>query len=271
MFSFGTVKNFAVRIKSNWYMIKTMAIRNLKAKYIGSFGGLLWSILNPLFLIVIYGILFGLFLKFKPGAEYRTESYFLFLVTGMIPWTFFSTCIIESTSSILGNANLIKKTVGFPSEILPIVTVLTNLIDHLIAMAVVLVILFFNGIVFTPYLFFLFPYLIVLSIFILGIAWFFSSLNVYIRDVQPFINLLMMAWMFFTPLFYSLDLLPKNFLPLLKLNPMVHFIQGYRASLLGVNPILNSNLIYFLIFALITFAIGGHFFSKLKKGFAEVL
>ena len=249
-----------------------MAVRNLKVRYIGSSFGSLWSILNPVSHILIYGLVFGTFLKFKPDpAVYGTDKFFIFLVCGLIPWQFFVQTVFEAPSLILSNANLVKKSVGFPAEILPIVSLLTNIIDHLIGIMIIFSILLLFKIKITFFAATILIYLIFICIFALGISWLLASLNVYLRDIQQFLQLVMMSWFYLTPIFYSVNILPAWVMPIMKWNPMLYVVEGYRMALLRGQWLPLKNILYLGLCALLSFSLGGLVFKKLKSGFAEVL
>lgn len=255
----------------NWYMIRSMAIRNLRAKYIGSFFGTFWSVINPLIQVIVFGVVFGVFFKMKPDPIYTTDNFFIFLVTGMIPWQFFANTIVEATNVLDCNSNLVKKSVGFSSEILPVVTLLTNLIDHLIAMGLVFVILLIFKVPMGIHIFLIPIYLGVISTFILGLGWVLSSINVYLKDTKQVIGVLLMAMFYFTPIFYSPSILPDHFVFYLKLNPMYHVVEGYRNALLIGKGIPIKDFCYLLGSSLLILSLGGLIFRKLKSGFAEIL
>jgi len=252
-------------------MIWTMAIRDLKARYVGSLFGFLWAIIDPLVRIAIYGTIFGVFLKNRPNPVYGTDSFLLYLLCGLIPWLFFMQTVNASTNVIVSNRNLIKKAVGFPSEILPIVTVISNIINHLIGMGILLLIL----VAFTARVPFYAPlfvvYLFLIAFFAVGLGWIVSSLNVYLRDVQQVVGLIMLGWFFFTPIFYSSSIVPPQILTVLKFNPMYHIVDGYRLTLLTGRLPSGWDFFYLVTISFLTFGLGGLFFRKLKPGFAEVL
>lgn len=252
-------------------MVRTMAIRDLRARYIGSLFGFFWAVINPLSQVAIYGIVFGVFFKSKPDPIYGTDSFLLYLLCGLIPWQFFAETVSASSSVILSNSNLVKKAVGFPSEILPIITVTTGIINHLIGVGLLLfiTILFTAKLtLFTPLIFL---YLFFISIFAVGIGWILSSVTVYVRDVQQIVGVALMGLFFFTPIFYSPGIIPAKVLPLLKLNPMYHMVEGYRLAVLAGKALPISDITYLAVISFITFAVGGVFFRRLKPGFAEVL
>jgi lipopolysaccharide transport system permease protein len=247
-----------------------MVIRDLRAQYVGSIFGVIWALLEPLTQLVIYGVFFGVLLKHKPDPIYRTDSFFIYLLCGLIPWQFFFQSINQSTQVIMANNNLIKKAVGFPSEILVIIKVLTNSISHLISIALLFLIIAMTiGV--TPYMPLFILYLFFATLFSVGLGWIVSSLNVYLKDVKQVVGIVTLAWMYCTPLFYSPRIIPKAFLPIYKLNPMYHVVTGYRYAILADRTLPWLDLAYLAGISFLTFAIGGIFFRKLKPGFAEVL
>ena len=262
---------FLKNLYKDRHMVMTMAVRELRVRYVGSSFGLLWAVINPLTQVAIYGIIFGVFFNARPNPVYGTDSYFLYLICGLIPWQFFSQAISSTTGVIPANRNLIIKAAGFPSGVLPMVTIISQIMNHLIALFVLIVILLIFKVGLSFYILLVPVYIILMSIFTLGLGWIFSSLNVYMRDVQHIVGLIMTAWFFFTPIFYSTEIIPTKILPVLKLNPMYYVIDGYRyASLAGELPPIQ-NLIYLTLISVFVFGLGGMVFRKLKPGFAEVL
>jgi len=263
--------DFLIKLYKNRYLLKMMALREFKSNYIGSAFGILWAVLNPLFQVAIYGVIFGIFLKAKPDQIYGTDNYLLFLLCGLVPWQFFAQTIITSSTSIRSNSNLIKKAVGFPSEVLPIVITISNLISHLISLTLLLflvVVLSGQLSVVVP---FIFVYLLFTSIFAVGIGWILSSTNVFLKDVEQILSVAVMAWFFSTPVVYSPGIVPPKMLVFLKLNPLYHVVEGYRLALLSGKLLPLTDILYLGGISLLTLVAGGVFYRKLKPWFAEVL
>lgn len=252
-------------------IIRAMAMKEVQKRYAESILGLLWAVINPLSQIAIYGIIFGIFFKSRPASGYGTDSFFLYLVCGFVPWQFFVQSISQSTNVIVANSSLIKKAAGFPPEILPIIIVGSNIIEQIVSIGLLVAIL----LVFTGKLTFLAPlvfvYLFFMSFFAVGVGWIFSSINVYLRDVQQIVGVMMRGWFFFTPVFYSPHIIPKSVLPILRLNPMYHVVDGYRCALLAGRLPSLSSFVYLVGISLLTFFMGQFFFKKLRPEFAEVL
>lgn len=260
--------DFLKKLYRSRYMLRMLALRELKASYAGSAFGLLWAVFNPLVYLVVYGIVFGIFFRSAPDPVYGTESYFLFLLCGLVPWQFFSQTINSSAGTLVKNFSLIKKAVGFPAEILPIVTVISNLISHLISLALlILVVVFSAGL--TPFVLLVFVYLFLAAVFSIGLGWIISGINVFLRDIEQMLGLLMMGWLFFTPIFYSPSFVPAKYLFIMKLNPVYHLVEGYRLALLTGRALPLADFAYFAAVSVITFGVGGVFFRKLKPWFAE--
>lgn len=263
--------DFTKKLYSRRYMLKSMAITNLRNRYVGSMFGFLWSILEPLSLFGIYAVVFGVFLKSTPDPVFGTDSYSLYLLCGLLPWMFFSQTVSASVGDVVSNKSLVTKSVGFPSEIFPVITAITHIISHLIGMLILIVIVVITtGRVHLSMPLFIL-YLFLSTVFAVGLGWIFSSIYVYLKDLRPVVSMIMNAWFFFTPIFYSAHIIPPTVMPFFKLNPIYHVVIGYRYALLAGLPLPLADTAYLAFISFFTFAIGGIIFRKLKPGFAEVL
>jgi lipopolysaccharide transport system permease protein len=253
------------------FMLKAMALRELKTTYVGSFFGFFWAVLNPLSQILIYGVVFGYFFKGSPPPQYGTDSFFLYLVAGLIPWQFFAQTVGASSAVLLSHRTLIKRAAGFPSEVLPIVTVISNVIGQLVSIVLLFAIVIGFSHRVSPTAHLVFVYLFFLSIICVGIGWMLSSLTVFLRDIPQVIGLVLTGMFFFTPIFYSPSIVPSKVLFIMKLNPVYHIIEGYRLAVLAGRPIPIMDFAYLAITSLVILGIGGMTFRKLKPEFAEVM
>jgi len=260
--------DFIRKLFRSRYMLRMLALRELKASYAGSAFGLLWAVFNPLVYLAVYGIVFGIFFRSTPDPVYGTESFFLFLLCGLVPWQFFSQTINSSAGTLVKNFSLIKKAVGFPAEVLPVVTVISNIISHIISLALLIIVVAFS-VGLTPYLFLIFVYLFLTAVFAVGLGWIISGINVFLRDIEQMLGLVTMGWLFFTPIFYSPSFVPPKYLFILKLNPIYHLVEGYRLALLTGRALPAADFLYFAVVSVVTFGLGGMFFRKLKPWFAE--
>lgn len=244
--------------------LKTSVKKEFRGKYKKSFLGVLWSFLNPLFQLLIYALVFPFILK------NNVDNYVIFLIVALMPWNFFNMTILQSAASIVTNGGIIKK-VYFPREILPISTTTSNLLNFLITGIIVIFALLISGIGIGSSILIL-PLIIVIQYILqLGLAFMFSSITVYVRDVEYLLNVFMMLMFYLCPIVYSSDMIPSKFLPIFKLNPMFHIIEYYR-TILYSKQIPNMLHVFWLFIAcLIVLIIGYIIFQKCKKRFAEEL
>ena len=253
------------------FMLKAMALRELKATYVGSFFGFFWAVLNPLCQIAIYGAVFGFFLKGTVPPGYGTNSFFLFLVAGLIPWQFFAQTIGASSNVLLAYANLVKRAVGFPCEVLPIVTVISNAVSQLVSIAILYAIVITSTRSVSPNMLLVPVYLFFASIMCVGLGWILSSLTVFLRDIPQIIGLVLTGVFFFTPICYSPSIVPPKVLFVMKLNPLYHVIEGYRLACLTGKALPPLDFAYLAISSVLIAGLGGILFRKLKPEFAEVM
>lgn len=254
------------------FMLKAMALRELKATYIGSFFGFFWAVLNPLSQILIYGVVFGYFFRGTSPPQYGTNNYFLYLVAGLIPWQFFAQTVGASGNILLSYRNLVKRAAGFPSEVLPLVTVISNLISQLVSIGLLFVIVaIWARNTASLYTLLVFVYLVLMAVTCVGIGWLLSSLTVFLRDIPQVIGLILTGMFFFTPIFYSPSIVPSKVLLLMKFNPMYHVIEGYRLAVLAGRPLPFADFVYLAIASVVILSVGGITFRKLKPAFAEVM
>ena len=213
-------------------LVLNLTIRELKARYKSSALGFLWSLLNPLGMMLVFTFVFTVMM---PSSQ--MEKYPLFLLCGLLPWNFFSAGVMASINSIVGNANLVKK-VYFPREALPMSAVFANLVNFLLGLVVLFAALFIFGAKFSPWLWLLPIVILIQTCFILGIAFILSTANVYYRDTLMIMDTVMLAWFFLTPVVYPITSLPTSYTIfgitlnvhrlMYILNPMASLIAAYR-------------------------------------------
>lgn len=244
--------------------LNTSIKKEIRGKYKKSFLGILWSFLNPLLMLMVYAIIFPIILK---SPE---KNYVMFLMTALIPWTFFTTVVTQGASTIVANGNILKK-VYFPREILPISTVTSGLVNFLISCVIIFIFLIFTGIGFSKYILLLPLVIFIEYLFLLGIVLILSSVTVYLRDLEHIIGVVIQALFYGTPIVYSLSTIPEKFMWVFRLNPMAYIVQGYRDILYyQVMPDLGGlSLILALSIGLVL--IGYQIFNHLQKNFAEEL
>ncbi len=244
--------------------LKTSIRKEFRGKYKKSFLGVFWSFLNPLFQLLVYAFVFPFILGNK------IENYTVFLIVALMPWTFFNNTIIQSAACIVNNAGIVKK-VYFPREILPISVTTSNLINFLITQVIVLAALMISGIGIGKSII-IFPVIVLMQYILqLGLAFIFSAITVYVRDVEYIISIFMMLMFYLCPIVYEANMIPENFLTFFKFNPMFHIITFYRTILYNrkIPNLLEVGEIF--IVCLLVLFVGYEIFKKMKKRFAEEL
>jgi len=264
------LSNFMRKVYVQRSLIRSFVVRDLKSRYIGSFMGLFWSVIHPIVLLVSYSFVFSIIFDLRPHASTGTTNFPLFLFCSILPWLFFQDTLQRSSTIVIENANLVTKTL-FPSEILPLVVVLSGLVNHLIGFVILLCIIFLTLGKVTLFILLIPVYVFLLMLFTLGISWFVASLNVFVRDVSQILTVVLTFWFWFTPIFYSVDRFPKQLLFLVRFNPLAHVIAGYRDCLLRMRMPDLGVLAIFAATSLAVFVAGGTFFRKTKREFADIL
>ena len=243
-------------------LIMTLVLRELRARYRGSFLGFLWSFLNPLLLMLVYVLVFSVYLR-VPQANYA-----VFLFAGLLPWLWFSSSLGHATGVIVGGGALVKR-VLFPAEVLPLVSVLSNMVNFLLSLPLLFLFLLLFGIPVTPWAAFL-PLLLALQLLLtVGLALPLAALNVHLRDVEQILGNLLILWFFLSPVLYPASTVPASFRPLYFLNPLAGLIQGYRDILFDGRPPQWPQLAFVALVALVTLWGGLRIFDRLRDTLAE--
>jgi ABC-type polysaccharide/polyol phosphate export permease len=253
-------------------LIFNLVLRDLKARYKNSVLGFVWTLLNPLGMMLVFTVVFTWIL---PS---RIDRYPLFLLCGLLPWNFFSAGVMVGINSITGNANLVKK-VYFPREVLPISSVLANLVNFLLGLLVLFAVLLTFRSPLSPWLWLL-PFVILIqTCFVLGIAFVLSTVNVFYRDTNMIMDVVMLAWFFLTPVVYPITALPAQYQIwgvtlnvhrlMYILNPMASLIAAYRDLLYWGYRTNLDFLIRTAMTALAVLLIGYRFFIHFRDRFSE--
>ena len=244
------------------HMLFTLVKQDLQGRYKGSIFGFLWTLLNPLFMLLIYSVVFQF--VFKSGIEH----YPIYLFVSLMPWNAFNSMIGGGTTCASNNASILKK-VYFPREVLPLSVIISNTIQYCFSLVITIIAILVSGIGLSFNALFL-PLIILVQItFAFGLILMLSAANVFVRDVQYMMNPIMMIWMYASPILYSISMVPEKFLNIYKLNPMVSILQGYQDILYNKTlPDFKSLGITFGI-SIILVVLGWLIFNKLQKRFAE--
>ena len=245
--------------------------QDLRNRYVGATFGLLWSFIQPLIMALILWFVF-VAMGAKPRHGIPFIAWFLVSVAA---WNFFAESLGTATQVFRDYAFLVKK-IRFQIEILPLVKILAAAFVHLLFLAVVIVVLPFNGVPVSWYWLQTLYYMAALILLVQGLSWITASLNVFSRDVAYGVQMLLQLGFWISPVFWEFDMIPdrlRALATLLKLNPFVYIVQGYRHSLVEQIPFWADwrLMLYFWCFTLFVWLAGYCLFKKLKPQFADVL
>lgn len=247
-----------------WDLIWSLALKDLKVRYKSAFLGFLWSILTPLFLSLIF---FVVFTKIIPM---NIEKYPLFLLCALFPWNFTQLCISTGTISIVTSGHLIKK-VYFPREVIPISVIFSNAYNLILSFLILLLAIAFSGVGIKLTILYLPLIIICQFVFTLGLLLLFSGLHTYYRDVKYIVEIFLLGWFYLTPIFYSLEFIPEPYRGIYMLNPMAVFTNFYREIMLyGIWPSV-SEVLYIVFSSIIFYVVGFAVFKKYEPMFADIV
>lgn len=249
-------------------LIQTLVVRDLKARYRGSVLGFFWSFFNPLLLMGVYTFVFTVIMPGTHPAD--IQPYGLFFFCGILPWTWFSSSLSESANVLISGGNLIKK-VLFPAEVLPIVSVLANLVHFLLGLPILAALLVYYQRPLDPIELLWFPVIVLVQfLFTTGIALLLAALTVHFRDIKDILANLLTLWFFSTPIIYSMQMAPESYRWVLNLNPMTHLAISYQEVLFHVGP--HGHWKWLLTIgatSTVVFLAGYFIFDRLRDSFAE--
>jgi len=261
--------NFLILISQQKELIFSMAKRQIVSQYVGSVLGFCWTLINPMVLIAVFWFVFSVGFKAQPVKD---VPFVVWLTAGMAIWSFFTDVLGKASDAIRNNTALVKKTI-FPSQILPFVTIISCLVNHLIFLLLLQVLLIFNDMTFSFIYLQSLYYAFCLIVLLLGLSWTVSALNVFIKDVAQIVSVILQVGFWATPIFWNIEMMPVSSHVFIKLNPMYYLVQGYRDSFINFVPFWHHPYltIYFWLFAIGSFISGALIFKRLKPQFADVL
>ena len=251
-------------------LILSLTRRELAARYRGSVLGIVWAVLTPVVMIAIFTIIFAGIFNARFGASSSQWDYALYLFCGLLPWNAFQESLQLSSTTIVGHANLVKRVV-FPLETLPVSLSLASVANQMFGtVALVLAAILLRGELHATILFL--PLLVVPQLLAtFGAAWLIASLGVFVRDIVQGISLILMAWMYLTPIIYPETLVPDRYKRIVGLNPFTPLVRNYRRIILEGSVPDWRGLAYFSVFAVVSFVLGYWWFARTRKNFADVI
>jgi lipopolysaccharide transport system permease protein len=239
--------------------------RDLKVRYKQTLLGVAWVVLQPLFMTLIFTLVFGRLVRIPTGKV----PYALFAYSGVMLWTFFSGAISTTGNSLVGNANLITK-VYFPRIIIPVATIIARLADLAVVLIILVPLMVYYRVGATPRLLAAPIPILLIALLALGFGLWTSAVNVKYRDVNIALPVLIQLWMFASPVLYGMNVIPKDWQLLFSINPLVGIMEGFRAALFGT----DFNWPAILIstgFTILLLLYGTYTFQRRQKTFADII
>jgi len=260
---------FLKDIYKNRKLLLSLAKNEFKQRYLGNFLGIAWAFIQPTATILIFWFVFQVGFKSQPVDNF---PFILWLISGMIPWFFFSETLSLATNSVIANSFLVKKVV-FRVSLLPIISILTTLVVHLFFIFFMFGMFIFYG--YTPNIYWLqiFYYLFAMIILLLGLSWITSSVVVFFRDMGQIVAMVIQFGFWLTPIFWSIKTIPQKYHWIIELNPLVYIIDGYRNSLIYHKWFWQDMgmTTYYWTVTITIFILGSLTFKRLRPHFADVL
>ncbi len=243
-----------------------MVWRDIKVRYKQTALGAAWAVIQPFFTMVVFSLFFGRLAGIpSEGVPYPVFSY-----AALVPWTFFANGLTLSSNSLVGSANLLSK-VYFPRLIVPTATILSGVVDFVLAFIVLIGLMLAYGIAPTANVIWL-PFFLLLALTTsLGAGLWMSALNVQFRDVKYIVPFLTQLWMFLTPIAYPSTMLPEPWRTLYGINPMAGVVEGFRWALLGTKMTVGPMIVVSVVAAAILMMSGAFYFRRMERAFADVV
>ncbi len=260
---------FFISIITNRRLLWSLTKNDFKQKYIGNFLGVFWAFLQPTATVLIFWFVFQVGFKSQPIDNF---PFILWLLAGMFPWFYFAEALSNGTNSIVANSFLVKKVV-FRVSLLPIIPLFSAFIVHVFFILFMFAMFMYYG--YTPNIYWIqiIYYLFATSVLLLGLSWITSSVVVFFKDIGQMVSMFIQFGFWLTPIFWSMKVVPEKYYWIIKLNPMVYIIEGYRNSMIYHKWFwenMDMTLYYWTVTAVI-FILGAFTFKKLRPHFADVL
>lgn len=264
----------ALNLSSLWAyreLVYFLTWRDIKVRYKQAALGVTWAIIQPIVNMVIFTLIFGRLAGMKTDAGIPQQWYPIFSFAALLPWQLFQGALQRAGISLVGNANLLTK-IYFPRLIIPVSAVAAGLVDFLFSFLVLAVLMVYYRVPFTWNMLWL-PALVLLALAAaLAVGLWLSALNVQYRDVQHMIPFLLQAWMYASPVVYSIDLIPVHgpWRLIYGLNPMTGVIQGFRWALLGSQPP-DRLMVVSVVMVIVLLVSGLFYFRRMERTFADMV
>ena len=262
-------KAFSLNLREIWShqeLFFFLVWRDIKVRYKQTVIGAAWAILQPLFTMIVFSIIFGSLAKIpSDGVPYPIFSY-----CGLLPWGLFAKGIAQASNSVVANQHLISK-VYFPRLLIPVAAVMTGIVDFAIAFVVLIGMMFYFGMPLTWQIVWLPLFLVVALMTALGVGLWLAALNVRYRDIKYVLAFITSIWLYATPVIYPSSLLSGRFAFLLELNPMSGVVEGFRWALLGTGVAPGRMFLISTLGSILLLVTGIFYFARLERTFADVI
>ncbi len=246
-------------------LVAALLVRQLKLRYRGSILGFVWTFLNPLLMMAVYALVFRFYMRLA------VPNYALLLLVGLLPWTWFGSSLAEGSNSIVGGSSLVTKSL-FPTEILPTVVVLSNMVNFLLSVPLLIAAGWLYGVHPSPIAWLsIVPVVLLQFTFTVGLVLALAALNVHYRDVQHILTNLLLLWFFLTPIVYPASQVPEAFQLILWLNPMALFVESYHAAFVSAQIPSGELLGLVACYSFASLLIGARIFDGYRETFAELV
>lgn len=262
--------NLLKELYNNKDMVISLSKNDFKTKYAGSYLGIFWAFVQPIITIILYWFVFQVGFKSAPVDDF---PFILWLITGLVPWFFFSDALLNATNSFIEYSYLVKKVV-FKISILPFVKVISSLFVHTFFISLTLIIYVFYKRIPSLHAVQILYYSFCAFCFTLSISYITSAIIPFFKDFSQIVNIFLQIGMWLTPIMWSYEMISPKYRWILDLNPMFYICNGYRNALIEKTWFFKENLgvtIYFWIVTILLFLVGVLLFKKLKPHFSDVL
>ncbi len=247
-------------------LLSELTKREIKQRYKQSVLGYAWVILNPLLQMLVMAFVFSKILRITN----LSVPYPIFLYAGLLPWTLFSNSLSSSVNALVSNGGLLTK-IYFPREIFIQSTVLAKIVDFFLASTVFVIFMVYYQLPITLHILWFIPIFFIQNFFTYGLALIMAASNLFYRDIQYVLGLLLLVWMYLTPVIYPVETFPEKFRWIFQLNPMAVFINAYRQVILGGSPPNFISLGVGIVFSTVLYIVGYSLFKRLEGVFADVV
>ncbi len=253
------------------HLIWKLAKNDFKKRYAGSYMGAVWALVQPVVTVLMYYVVFEKLMG-NPGRGDDSAPFVLFLTAGLVPWFYFTEALNSGTNALLEYNYLVKKVV-FKISVLPIIKIIAATFIHVFFVFVLLVVAACYGYFPTVYTLQIVYYSVCLFVFVLALCYSTCAIVVFFRDLVQIINIVLQIGMWATPILWNMDSLGPVWVTVLKLNPLVYIVNGYRDAVYGQRWFWQDffSMMYFWIVTVVLFGVGAAVFKRLKVHFADVL